>query len=113
MRIWDISPKNLCRKHLIAEHGELHSLWSIIINNKRGYSKHPETSRWRGKLKALYDRHEKLVKEMEKRGYRHNSPLNIQQAKGKKIQDIYLDKPLKQKQILKNKPCDCFTYSKV
>ena len=48
MRIWDISSKNLCRKHLIAEHEELHSLWSIIINNKRGYSKHPETSRWRG-----------------------------------------------------------------
>jgi hypothetical protein len=109
MRIWDVLPHNLCRKHLIAEHGELHGLWSIITKNKQGYSRHPETLRWQGKLKALYNRHEMLVKEMEKRGFKHNSPLNKQLAKGIGIQDIYVDTPLKQEQILKSKPCDCFT----
>lgn len=109
MRIWDISPEHLCRKHLIAEHGELHALWSIIINNKKGYHNHPETERWRGKLKALYDRHEKLVKEMQSRGFRHNSPLNKQQATGIDKQDVYLDKPSEQKLMLKNKLCDCFS----
>lgn len=108
MRIWDISPKNLCRKHLIAEHGELHSMWSIITNGKKGFSKHPETMRWQGKLKALYLRHEKLVKEMKKRGYSHNSTIDKKTATGKGVQGIYIDKPTKQKQILRQKPCDCF-----
>ena len=108
MRIWDISPKNLCRKHLIAEHAELHGLWSVITCGKRGYSRHPETIRWQGKFKALYNRHENLVNEMEKRGYRHHSPLDKQQAKGKDVQDVFLDSPQKQKQILKDKSCNCF-----
>jgi hypothetical protein len=108
MRIWDISPKCLCRKHLIAEHGELHSLWSIILNKKKGFSKHPETNRWRGKLKALYNRHEKLVKEMKRRGYKHNSPLDKRKARGKAIQDHLLDNKKRQKEILKCKDCECF-----
>lgn len=108
MRIWDISPKELCRKHLIAEHAELHGLWSIITCGKMGYSRHPETLRWRGKLKALYNRHEKLVKEMEKREYRHHSPLDKKKAIGKDVQDVFLVSPWQQKQILKDKPCDCF-----
>ncbi len=108
MRIWDISPKNLCRKHLIAEHGELHSMWSIITNGKNGFSKHPETMRWRGKLKALYFRHEKLVAEIKRRGYNHNSPIDKRTARGSGVQNTYLDKPREQKEILKNKPCDCF-----
>ncbi|MDD3940683.1 MAG: pyrimidine dimer DNA glycosylase/endonuclease V, partial [Candidatus Pacebacteria bacterium] len=29
MRVWDIHPKDLCRKHLLAEHRELHGLWNI------------------------------------------------------------------------------------
>ena len=28
MRIWDIEPERLCRKHLLAEHAELHGLWN-------------------------------------------------------------------------------------
>ena len=67
MRIWDLPPENLCRKHLLGEHRELHAIWSIITNNKIGYSKHPETIRWKGKLKALYNRHEKQVAEMKKK----------------------------------------------
>jgi len=109
MRIWDIEPKCLCEKHLIAEHGELHSLWSIVVNKKRGFSRHPETMRWRGKLKALYLRHGKLVKEMEKRGYRHKSPLDKKQAKGKLSQSVFLQSKAEQKKILKNKPCKCFS----
>lgn len=108
MRIWDIKPKYLCRNHLLGEHYELHALWSIIINNKKGFSGHPETSRWRNKLKALYFRHRELAEEMEKRDYRHNSPLDRKLAKGKKIQDVYLQSPREQKKILKNRSCFCF-----
>lgn len=76
MRIWDISPAKLCKNHLLGEHRELHAIWAIITENKKGYSKHPETIRWVGKLGALYFRHEQLVKEMKDRGYNHHSPLD-------------------------------------
>jgi len=107
MRIWDVNPKKLCNKHLVAEHGELHSLWSVIINNKKGFSRHPETTRWRGKLKALYERHEQLVKEVKRRGYNHSSPLNKKQASGKLKQDEFVNTKVEQRIILKHKDCDC------
>ena len=107
MRIWDIPPGKLCRKHLLAEHSELHALWSILTKNKKGFSRHPETLRWKGKLKALYLRHQELVKEMEKRGYGHRSPLDIRLAKGKSKQDEYIDSPGKQLEILRKKRCGC------
>lgn len=62
MRVWDIEPKYLCRKHLLAEHRELHGFWNILTKHGGvgGYSRHPETLRWAGKEKALYLRHEAL-----------------------------------------------------
>ena len=107
MRIWDISPKRLCRNHLLGEHRELHAMWVVITEKKKGYSKHPETIRWKGKLKAMYLRHEELVKEMNCRGYTHKSPLDKRKAKGKSKQDIFVDIPSKQIQILKQKGCKC------
>lgn len=107
MRIWDISPSKLCKNHLLGEHRELHAIWTVITENKKGYSLHPETLRWKGKLKAIYFRHENLVQEMIRRGYNHKSPLDKRKATGKSIQNDYLDSPSKQIKILKNKGCNC------
>ena len=109
MRIWDIDPKYLCRKHLIAEHRELHGLWNILTKHggKGGYSRHPETLRWVGKLRALYNRHEALLKEMKKRGYQEKTSLDKKLAVGKSKQDVFINTIKEQKDILKNKPCDC------
>ena len=107
MRIWDISPKKLCRNHLLGEHRELHAMWTVITEGKKGYSLHPETIRWKGKLKALYSRHEELVSEMNSRGYSHQSPLDKRKATGNSIQDVFVDSPSRQIQILKQKGCDC------
>ena len=107
MRIWDVDPELLCRKHLLSEHRELHGLWNILVHNKRGYSQHPETKRWVGKQKALYNRHELLVAELHRRGYNHASPLDPTFATGSAAQDIYIDSPDKQLEMLRNKPCDC------
>jgi hypothetical protein len=107
MRIWDISTEKLCRQHLLGEHRELHAMWVVITQNKKGYSKHPETLRWVGKLKALYLRHDEQVDEMGNRGYNHQSPLDVKNATGESKQDKYLDTPLKQIQILKQKGCNC------
>jgi len=107
MRIWDISPKRLCRNHLLGEHRELHAIWSVLVNGKKGYARHPETLRWKGKLKALYGRHEALVVEMGNRGYQHRSPLAKKQATGSAKQTIYVDQPRRQIVILRNKRCQC------
>lgn len=107
MRVWDISPKKLCNKHLFGEHRELHAIWSILVNDKKGYRQHPETKRWVGKTKALFKRHEKLVKEIKRRGYRHDSPLDKELAIGKSRQRAYVNTRREQKIILKHKDCDC------
>ncbi|ACD83701.1 pyrimidine dimer DNA glycosylase/endonuclease V [Candidatus Methylacidiphilum infernorum] len=107
MRIWDIEPQKLCNKHLLGEHRELHALWTILVQSKKGYANHPETKRWRGKLKALFLRHEQLVKEMVRRGYKHKSPLDQNLALGSGIQDQFVDSIEKQKEILKRKNCPC------
>lgn len=110
MRVWDISPDKLCRLHLLGEHREIHAIWSIITNGKKGYSHHPEVIRWKNKLTALYNRHQKVVNEIERRGYHHKSPLDDKRAIGKSKQDIYLDTIEIQKKILNNKNCKCKFY---
>lgn len=107
MRIWDIEPERLCRQHLLAEHRELHGLWAVLAEGKRGYARHPETLRWQGKLKALYRRHEWLAAEMSRRGYRHRTPLPMEQATGLEVQEEYKDSPAEQVEILRRKGCGC------
>ena len=107
MRIWDLAPELLCRQHLLGEHRELHGLWSILTRDKKGYSRHPETARWRGKLKALFRRHEALVAEMARRGYRHHTPLPREEAVGLAEQREYKDTPAAQARLLKAKGCGC------
>ena len=107
MRIWDLEPERLCRQHLLGEHRELHGLWLILTEGKKGYAEHPETARWRGKLKALYQRHERLAAEMERRGYRHQTPLPAAQATGLADQDEYKDSQAEQVRILQGKGCGC------
>lgn len=107
MRIWDIPPEKMCRQHLLGEHRELHALWSIITNNKKAYAHHPETLRWKGKLKALYLRHEALVNEMTGRGYKHHTPLDPALATGKAVQDEFVNTCEEQVRILKERGCEC------
>lgn len=110
MRIWDINPKFLCHEHLVAEHRELHGLWNILTKHggRGGYSHHPETKRWIGKLRALYLRHEALVNEMKRRNYRHLSSLDKKLATGRAKQNILINTIKEQKNRLRVKPCKCF-----
>jgi hypothetical protein len=65
--------------------------------------------RWVGKLKALYARHELLVQELKKRGYKHNSPLDKRLASGEAKQNVFINTLAEQEDILRNKPCQCFS----
>jgi len=112
MRIWDLPVECLCRNHLLAEHRELHAIWSIIIDDKRGYSKHPEVMRWHGRLGALWKRHEQERVEMTRRGYAHESPLNPdlipKRHKGTE-QPVLIDSLEDQRMKLRAKRCPCST----
>ena len=102
MRIWDVSPGYLNRQSLLGEHRELHGIVSIIRNNKKGYSKHPETLRWVGYGWALKQRHKLLASEMHIRGYRDKTPV-MSRSKPGAWPEIYIDDPASQLNILSQK----------
>lgn len=114
MRIWDrIPPECLCRQHLFGEHRELHGLWNILVRvevegilpEAVGYARHPETLRWLGHRPALYRRHGELVREMLKRGYRHQSPLKPGEPDSGSLRR---PRPLDdQPEALRAKGCEC------
>lgn len=108
VRIWDLEPGVLCDRHLLGEHRELHAVWSILTTGKRGYANHPETLRWRGRLKALYARHGGLVEEMERRGFDHRSPLDPALATGAVRQTELLESLERQQERLRLRDCPCF-----
>lgn len=112
MRVWDLPVACLCRNHLLAEHRELHAIWNIILGNKRGYASHPEVARWRGRLLALWLRHEEQVREMARRGYAHRSPLErgaVPEGHRGTRQPFLLEPLREQRLKLRLKGCQCRT----
>jgi hypothetical protein len=107
VRIWDLDPAVLCDRHLLGEHRELHALWTILTTGKRGYAHHPETRRWRGRLAALYARHDAHVAEMGRRGFRHASPLDPGLATGAADQTELVDSIEAQRKRLASRACRC------
>ncbi|MCW3032698.1 MAG: hypothetical protein JWM60_1043 [Solirubrobacterales bacterium] len=107
MRIWDLAPSELCDRHLLGEHRELHAIWSILTTGKRGYANHPETIRWRDRLAALYARHDDQVNEMRLRGFNHLSPLDARLATGAAVQTELVDSVEVQRLRLATRSCAC------
>lgn len=74
MRMWMIPPEKLCRNHLLGEHNEIHMLYGSLKHGKNifGYLE-------KGLLEPqnMNSRHDELEDEMKRRGYRHNSPLDV------------------------------------
>ena len=102
MRIWDVNPGYLNRQSLLGEHRELHAIVSIIKNNKKGYSRHPETLRWMGFGWALSQRHRLLAAEMNLRGYVDRTPVLLKTQR-LKWPDVFVDPPANQLKILAEK----------
>lgn len=74
MRMWMVNPVYMCKDHLLGEHREIHMCVGYLKN--RNHLKHYA---YHGliEVNSLQSRHEILVKEMERRGYNHNTPLII------------------------------------
>ncbi len=75
MRMWMVKPELLCRQHLLGEHFEIHK----AVGNLRNSGKWTKSLTERGFLEPqnFLSRHNSLVKEMKRRGFAHNSPLNV------------------------------------
>ena len=101
MRVWDVHPGYLARQQLLGEHRELHGLANILIHGKKGYSQHPETLRWVGRLSALAMRHRQLSCEMALRGYNDKTPLPVEDEVH--WPDVWIDSPLQQFKLLRGK----------
>lgn len=85
MRSWHpIPPSCLDSVHLNGEHRELHGVFAILTQDKRGYRHHPETARWEGHLEALCRRHDALVAEARRRGWPsgldHQTPMVLDES---------------------------------
>jgi len=76
MRMWLVDPKILCREHLLGEHLEMHMFAGHFRKGRAlgGYAPMCETDK-------IASRHDALATEMERRGYKHKSPLDFVPAK--------------------------------
>ncbi len=67
-----VPPRKMCRKHLLGEHVEIHM---VVATLRLGKSVAGFLEKGLLELHNLHRRHDQLVTEMLRRGYRHRSPL--------------------------------------
>lgn len=72
MRMWMVPPETMCDQHLLGEHVEIHMLAGTLSRQRSidGFIA-------KGLLQpaSMHQRHAELVAEMERRGFKHKSPL--------------------------------------
>lgn len=110
MRVWDVPLRVLCNKHLVAMHVEIHSIFNVITEDKKGYANHPETMRWRPKVLQLAFKHDEVANEMHRRGLNHHSVLQLRPMLAGEYNNVW-PKPItpleEQWKLLGSKNCEC------
>jgi len=69
-----VDPRILCRQHLLGEHAELHMFIGAL---GRGLSVKGYLEKNLLEIHNLHGRHEELVREMKRRGYKHKHEVEI------------------------------------
>lgn len=72
MRMWNVDPKSLCRRHLLGEHVEMHMFVGTI---RKGVSMKGYIEGGLVETQNIRKRHDQLAEEMTRRGMNHRSPL--------------------------------------
>ena len=76
-RMWCVDPSVLCSEHLLGEHVELHKLVGGIRNHPHGEAiADGQAAKGNIDTSRIDDRHDALAREMQARGYDHDSPLS-------------------------------------
>lgn len=89
--MWMVDPEYLCRKHLLGEHNELHRITGHL---KRGNLEVVLTFSGVSQVDTslIEKRHNDLAKEMDRRGYSHESPREVE--KDTEIGEVDVEKNL-------------------
>lgn len=91
MRIWFVPVSELDDRRLLGEHGELHVMANALIRGGGRWYNHPATKMFRGKIGALYRRHEEQVAEMVRRGFTgHKTPFPVEMVPPEQM-DAYIE----------------------
>lgn len=69
-----VNPKTMCRNHLLGEHVECHMFVGTI---RRGKNINGYIQKGLVEIHNLSNRHDELAREMKRRGYKHNSPIEF------------------------------------
>ena len=80
--MWMVDPRLMCRKHLLGEHVELHMLAGSL---RRGTGVRGFLENKLIEIHSMQRRHAELVREMERRGFRHASPLPQVEQRGGRV----------------------------
>lgn len=86
MRMWGVSSKILCKKHLLGEHVEMHM---FVGHMNKGYSIKGFLDKNLLDVKKIKERHDELAEEIKSRGYNHNSDLQEIKIKFSEYQKSY------------------------
>lgn len=78
MRMWMVDPREMCRQHLLGEHVEIHMLLGAM---RLGKSLDGFIDNGLIEPASIEVRHESLVVEMLRRGYKHKSPISTEWKK--------------------------------
>lgn len=88
-----VNPKIMCRQHLFGEHVEIHMFIGTLCRGKtvKGYLE-------KGLLEvhSLYSRHEELVEEMKRRGYKHFSEVDLKWKSAEELGVVDREKNLEE-----------------
>ena len=83
MRMWNVNPKVMCRKHLLGEHVEMH-MFLGTIKKKSSIKGYIDTGLV--EVHNIIKRHDIIANEMKKRGYKHQSPsINLKLFRAGKV----------------------------
>ena len=68
MKMWMVSPKWMCNKHLLGEHQDIHAIIGALHKEESIDNNNIEVS-------SIYERHSAIVDELIVRGYKHKTPI--------------------------------------
>jgi len=87
MRMWNVQTSEMCERHLLGEHVEMHMFAGTINKGKsiQGY-----IDKGLVEIHNIKNRHDELAEEMKKRNMNHNSPLPA--YKKRKIGKVNVEK---------------------
>ena len=81
MRMWMIPPEYLCRQHLLAEHSECHYA-KMMVEGERKTCGRRDLDWYKDhgfiEIQSIKSRHDALVEEMLRRGYKHHTPMEFE-----------------------------------